>query len=403
MSDVRFTLFKTPIGPCGIAWGSRGIVALQLPEAKATATRAKLLERVGEATEAAPPAKVQEAIDRIGKLLGGEAADLTGIPLDMSGVPPFHQRVYDVVRAIPPGSSLSYGEVAAKAEAPGAARAVGQAMRRNPFAILVPCHRVFAANGKIGGYSANGGVATKLRLLSLEAAGAEGATALFEGDSAFGFDPAFAVDYLRDADPGLAKLMETVGPFGMKIKRMPSIFIALAEAIVYQQLNGRAAAAIFARVQSLFPRPHEAPTAQQIIKTSDAKLRGAGLSQNKLLSLRDLARYEAEGKLPSLAAIRKMENEAIIEQLTAVRGIGRWTVEMMLMFRLGRPDILPLDDFGVRQGFGYAFKKASPTKAEMEKRGLRWQPYRTVASWYLWRAAELSVQKARAKKAKIEA
>ena len=226
---------------------------------------------------------------------------------------------------------------------------------------------------------------------------------MFEGDGAFGFDPAFAVDYLRDADPGLARLMETVGSFRMRLKPTPSIFIALAEAIVYQQLNGKAAAAIFARLQSLFPRPHEAPTAAQILKTNDAKLRGAGLSQAKLLALRDLARHEVDGEIPSLAAVHKMENEAIIETLTAVRGIGRWTVEMLLMFRLGRPDILPLDDFGVRLGFGYAFKKSSPTKADMEKRGLRWQPYRTVASWYLWRAAELSVQKTRAKKAKVEA
>jgi 3-methyladenine DNA glycosylase/8-oxoguanine DNA glycosylase len=117
------------------------------------------------------------------------------------------------------------------------------------------------------------------------------------------------------------------------------------------------------------------------------------------LSLKDLARREAAGEIPDLAAINGMENEAIIEQLTAVRGIGRWTVEMLLIFRLGRPDVLPLDDFGVRKGFGFAFKKnrGMPTKDEMEKRGKRWQPYRTVASWYLWRAADLATQRERAK------
>ena len=398
--SVNFALFDTPLGRCGIAWGPRGIVGLNLPEARDSETRAKLIGRYDEAVEASLPPVVQRAIDGIASLLRGAASDLATVPLDMTGVPPFHRRVYDAVRAIPPGASLSYGEVAAKAEAPGAARAVGQAMRRNPFSILVPCHRVFAAGGKIGGYSANGGIATKLKLLSLEAAAAEGAAALFEGDGVLPFDAAFALDYLRDADPALAKLVDTIGPFRMQIRRAPSIFVALAEAIVYQQLNGKAAAAIFARLRALFPRAHEAPTAAQILKTSDARLRGVGLSQSKLLSLQDLAKRDAAGEIPDLVAINKMENEAIIEQLTQVRGIGRWTVEMLLIFRLGRPDVLPLDDFGVRKGFGATFKKnrGMPVKGEMEKRAKRWQPYRTVASWYLWRAADIATQRERAKR-----
>lgn len=400
MAATNFALFDTPVGRCGIAWGAGGIAGVQLPEARESETRAKLLERAGAAAEAAPPPTVRRAIDGINALLRGQAVDFADLPLDMAGVPRFHARVYEVVRQIQPGASLSYGEVAAKAEAPGAARAVGQVMRRNPYPILVPCHRVFAAGGKIGGYSASGGLATKLRLLSLEAAAAEGAAALFEGDGVLPFDPAFAIDYLRDADPALARLIDTIGPFRMQIRRAPSIFIALAEAIVYQQLHAKAAAAIFARLRALFPRAHEAPTAAQILKSSDAKLRGVGLSQSKLLSLKDLARRDAAGEIPSLAQIHQMENEAIIETLTEVRGIGRWAVEMLLMFRLGRPDLLPLDDFGVRKGFGFAFKKnrGMPTKEEMEKRGLRWQPYRTVASWYLWRAADLATQRERAKK-----
>jgi methylated-DNA-[protein]-cysteine S-methyltransferase len=398
MADAAlYTLFDTPLGRCGIAWGPRGIVGLQLPEASESVTRAKLLEKVGEAEPGLPPPAVQSAIDGINVLMHGAASDLGAVPLDMSGIPPFHRRVYEAVRAIPPGASLSYGEVAAKAEAPGAARAVGQAMRRNPFSILVPCHRVFAAGGKIGGYSAHGGLATKLRLLSLEAAAAEGAAALFEGDGVLTFDPAFALDYLRDADPVLGRLIDTVGPFRLQIRRAPSIFIALAEAIVYQQLHAKAAASIFARVRALYPKAHEAPTASQIIKTSDAKLRGAGLSQSKLLSIRDLAKREAAGEIPHLADINRLDDEAIIEKLIQVRGIGRWTVEMLLIFRLGRPDILPLDDFGIRKGFGATFKRgAAPTKDEMEKRGQRWAPYRSVASWYLWRAADIATQRERA-------
>jgi methylated-DNA-[protein]-cysteine S-methyltransferase len=388
MTEYGFTLFDTPIGRCGLAWGERGIVAVQLPEARESETRGRLIERWPQAREASPSPAAQQAIDSILALLSGKVSDLSAIALDMGGVPPFHARVYDAARKIAPGTTLSYGEVAARLDAPGAARAVGQALRRNPFAIVVPCHRVLAANGKVGGFSANGGIATKLRLLALESVAASGA-ALFEGDGVFGFDPAFAVDYLRDADPALARLIDKVGPFRMQLKRAPSLFIALAEAIVYQQLTGKAAATIFARLRALFPRAHEGPTPAQILRAPDAKLLGAGLSRSKLAALRDLAQKTVDGTVPSLSELHPMENEAIIERLTQVRGIGRWTAEMLLIFRLGRPDVLPLDDYGVLKGFGAMLrKKALPTKQALAKHGARWQPYRSVASWYLWRAAE---------------
>src|SRR5262249_36569980 len=149
----------------------------------------------------------------------------------------------------------------------------------------------------------------------------------------------------------------------------------------------KAAAKIFARVQALFPRAREGGlTPRQILRASDQKLRGAGLSRAKLLSLRDLARKAVEGRLPTIAEVQGMEDEAIIERLTAVRGIGRWTAQMLLIFNLGRPDVLPVDDYGIRKGFAIAFKKRSlPSRQQLEKQGARWKPYRTVASWYLWR------------------
>lgn len=389
MTMKGFALFDTAIGRCGIAWGERGVLGVQLPEAREVETRARMLERFPDARETLPPPEVQRGLDAIVALLRGEASDLSAIVLDMDQVSPFHRRVYEAARAIPPGTTLSYGEIAARLEAHGAARAVGQALGRNPFAIVVPCHRVLASGGKIGGFSAKGGIATKLRLLSLEDAPANGALALFEGDGAFGFDPTSAVEHLRAADATLARMIDAVGPFRMRLKRTPSIFVALAEAIVYQQLNGKAAAAIFARVRALFPRAHEGPTPAQILRASDEKLRGAGLSRAKLLSLRDLARKTIDGELPTLAEAHRMEDEAIIERLTAVRGIGRWTAEMLLMHRLGRPDVLPADDYGIRQGFAVAFRKrALPVRKELERHGACWAPYRTVASWYLWRAAE---------------
>lgn len=390
MAAEGFALFDTAIGRCGIAWGGRGIVGVQLPEGREPQTRLRLLERFPDAREAPPPPEVERAVAAIAALLRGEPSDLSGIALDLDRVPPFHRRVYEVARTIPAGATVCYGEIAERIGLPGASRAVGQALGRNPFAVIVPCHRVLAAGDKIGGFSANGGIATKLRLLSIEVAHGNGATSHFEGDGALPFDPDAAVAHLRSSDPTLGRLIESVGPFRLQLDKTPSLFLALAEAIVYQQLTGRAAATIFARLRTLFPQPHLGPTPRQILRISEERLRSAGLSRAKLLSLRDLARKTADGELPELAEVQRMEDEAIIERLTQVRGIGRWTVEMLLIFRLGRPDVLPVDDYGIRKGFAIAFRKRElPGRKDIEKRGIRWKPYRSVASWYLWRATDL--------------
>jgi methylated-DNA-[protein]-cysteine S-methyltransferase len=167
-TTVEVALFETAIGLCGIAWGAHGIVGVQLPEADADATRARLRRQWAGARERTPPPEIQHAITAMVALLRGEARDLTMIALDMTRVPPFHRRVYEAARAIPPGATLSYGEIATRLGDPRAARAVGQALGHNPFPIIVPCHRVLAAGRKAGGFSANGGVATKLRLLAIE-------------------------------------------------------------------------------------------------------------------------------------------------------------------------------------------------------------------------------------------
>jgi O-6-methylguanine DNA methyltransferase len=388
MTAYGFSLFDTAIGRCGIAWGERGIVGVQLPEAGEAETRERMLHRFPTAAESKPPPEIQRALDHIVGLLRGEADDLATIPLDMEGVPPFHQRVYQLARTIPPGKTLSYGDIAARLDARGAARAVGQALGHNPFPIVVPCHRVLAASGKIGGFSAHGGVATKQRMLAIEGAQPNGVATRFDGDGVLGFDPEIAVGHLRRSDAALARVIAEIGPFRMRLKKTGSIFGALAEAIVYQQLTGKAAAAIFARLQALFPDATESPTAQQILGASDEQLRGAGLSRSKLMSLRDLAQRAVAGEIPTLAEIHGMADEAIIERLTQIRGIGRWTVEMLLIFRLGRPDVLPADDYGVRKGFAIAYQRELPSRKDLEAYGLRWKPHRTVASWYLWRAVE---------------
>jgi methylated-DNA-[protein]-cysteine S-methyltransferase len=181
MTARSFAIFDTAIGVCGIAWGERGVAAVQLPETSEQKTRARLLRRFPEAREAPPSPDVRRAIDGIVALLKGEASDLSAVVLDMENLPAFNRRVYEVARAIPQGATLSYGEIAARlGEPPQVARDVGQALGQNPIPIIVPCHRVLAANGKPGGFSASGGVTTKLRLHTIERAKTSDAPSLFE-------------------------------------------------------------------------------------------------------------------------------------------------------------------------------------------------------------------------------
>ncbi len=167
LKDAELTFFPTALGTCAVAWGERGIIAVELPGDE-RAVRARMQRRLPAATEAPPPAIVQRAIDAIIALLSGDRRDLTDIEVDLSILEPFDQRVLDAARKIPPGETVTYGELAARIGLPAAAREVGAALGRNPYPIIVPCHRVLAANGKSGGFSGAGGVATKLRLLGIE-------------------------------------------------------------------------------------------------------------------------------------------------------------------------------------------------------------------------------------------
>lgn len=170
MAALGFALFETPIGPCGIAWSDGGVAGVQLPERNEDATRARLRRRYPEALEAAPPDRIRPVVDGIRDLLHGEKRDLSNVPVDLADVSPFQRRLYAVLRTIPAGATVSYGELAARLGAHVTARDVGEAMGQNPVPIIVPCHRVVAAGGKLGGFSAAGGVMTKLRLLEIEGA-----------------------------------------------------------------------------------------------------------------------------------------------------------------------------------------------------------------------------------------
>ena len=176
MPDLNFALFETSIGACGVIWSARGIAGVQLPEANEGATRTRVIRRFAGAQEAKPPAEAQRAIDGIVALLSGEPRDLTDITIDNEGVPDFNRRVYAIARKIPPGATLTYGEIAERLGDKLLAREVGTALGQNPCPIIMPCHRVLAASGKTGGFSAPGGVMTKLRLLTIEGAQPNGPT-----------------------------------------------------------------------------------------------------------------------------------------------------------------------------------------------------------------------------------
>ena len=197
-----------------------------------------------------------------------------------------------------------------------------------------------------------------------------------------------AIRHLARVDPVMRRLIREVGPFALIPKARRTPFESLARAIAFQQLHEQAADSILKRFIALFPgrrfpRPEELLTA-----TADA-IRGAGFSGAKVLALRDLAAKTLDGTVPTGRAIKRLDDDAIVERLVAVRGIGRWTVEMLLIFQLGRPDILPVDDFGVRNGFRIAYRRRTmPTPKEVLRYGERWKPYRTAAAWYLWRAAD---------------
>ncbi len=195
-------------------------------------------------------------------------------------------------------------------------------------------------------------------------------------------------EYLAATDPRMAALITRSLRYNVKPERLIRPFDALAESIAYQQLSGKAAAAIWKRVRALYPR-RKYLDPKRILETPDETLRGAGLSRNKIAAIKDLAAKTIDGIVPSARALAKMSDEEIIGRLITVRGIGRWTVEMLLLFDLGRPDVWPVDDYGVRKGFAKTFgKRKLPKPKQLMKFGEKWRPHRSVAAWYFWRALD---------------
>lgn len=365
----RYRLAPTAFGPVALAFSANGLAAVELPSDvhEPEALVASRIEARGAVPVEGDHAAQRELARRVGAYLAGADDDFADVALDLPPATELHRKAYATLRAVKRGEALSYGELAARVGAPGAVRAIGQAMARNPVPLVVPCHRVLDGRGKLGGYSAAGGAPLKARLLVLE--GARSPESI-----------------VTAADPALGRMIAAVGPFAMERRPADSIFVSLARAVVFQQLAGKAAETIWGRVKALFP---EALTPEAVRAMPLERLRAAGLSAAKAASVKDLAEKAIAGVVAEEAALAAMPDAEVIARLTAVRGIGPWSVEMLLMFRLGRMDVLPATDFGVRKGFQLLHRLAEmPAPKELMAYGERWRPYRSVASWYLWRALE---------------
>ena len=380
-----FTRVRTDLGTLAIGHSERGISRILLPGADWHDLGPAELARAGLNTEAPAPPVIAKVAKALQAHIGGEAQDFSDAALDTSGLPPFLLRVQRAAQAIPAGQTRTYGELAELAGSAKAVRAAGRAMATNPWPIIVPCPRVFARSG-FGEYSAGSGVHTKLRLLWRE--GYRGRT------SNVSWSEHAAVTHLRNADQHLGKLIDRAGPFTMQAtapqsRGGPAPFTALASAIIAQQLSGKAAATIYGRVAALLGNGSiDDPAA--VLALPQPKLRGAGLSQNKTLALLDLATHAIDGSLPTRREMESMSDADIIERLTQVRGIGSWSAQMLLMFYLGRPNVLPVADLGVQKGFAITYgRRGLPSAKPLEQAARAWSPFASVASWYLWRAVEI--------------
>ncbi len=390
MNAPRAAVVDTLLGPLGLVVGPLGLQRVFLPDATdRTRARAAVLGSLAAlGLEPGAPDEVAGAWGaRFAAHLGGARVDYDDLPLDQGSLTPFTRAVYDETRRIPPGETRTYAWLC-RALGRGSARAIGVAMARNPTPIVVPCHRVIAEGGA-GGFSAPGGLSTKAALLSLE------------GGSLDDAEHAMARRHLARVDPALAGLVRA-RPCELPVRSRGGLFRTLVRAITGQQLSGKAAATIFGRLEARLgaAATGEAPAwssndlavwldaAERLLALAEPVLREVGLSAAKARAVHGLAAAVRDGAI-DLAALERAPDEHVVAELVKLRGIGRWTAEMLLMFELGRPDVLPVDDLGVRKGAQRVYRlRELPDPARLTELAEKWRPFRSIGSWYLWRALE---------------
>lgn len=380
---AEWTTFATPQGFCGIAWTEAGVTVFCLPEADASAVIARLRALSGRARASNKlPAWIKTLIPRVRAHLKGDVQDFSEVPLAFAGTE-FVRAVYRAAQQIPAGGVRTYADIAAQIGQPAATRAVGTALGKNPVPLLVPCHRVISAGGKLGGFSGPGGVNQKIALLD-----AEGVCLVPPRVIASNAQWLKAIATLQKQEPLLGKLIARTPPFAFTPHLQDEPLSSLIKAVISQQLSVKAAATIHQRVIALI---HEdgVPHPEKLLSTPEAELRAAGLSFMKISYLKDLAQKYLHGLLPTLDEIQTLSDEQIIKRFTAVKGIGRWTVEMYLIFNLGRIDVWPVLDLGVRKGIAKLHGlPETPSADEAQEYGDAWRPHRSVASLYLWRSLD---------------
>jgi methylated-DNA-[protein]-cysteine S-methyltransferase len=375
---MAFAVLETPLGPCAVEWSDAGVQRLAFGR-DAEARRQRLAER-GAVEAERLPRFVREAVGRLRQHLSGRPQDFRAVPLDLS---PSLRAVAEVLQGTPAGATAEASAFAARLALPAAQ--LRRLLARNPLPVLLPSHRLLGPEGLLGAWG--GGELLHERLLGLESMAHPPLHARDGQPLAPRVEE--ALEHLRRSDPALGDVLQQVGPYRLTLRRGHSPYEALARSIVGQQISGRAAQAILARLASVFGTPG-VPQPDAIRRASDRQLRAAGLSAGKARAFRDLAAHALSGEVPGWAVLRRWPDERILATLTRIHGIGRWTVEMVLLFRLGRPDVLPLGDLGIRKGYARAVGRGRlPSMRELQRRGWRWRPFRSVASWYLWRALEL--------------
>lgn len=381
-ASKNWQTFETPLGTCGVAWTGVQLTNFCLPEKSARALAERMKKITRNADPQNPPGAVRALIEKAVKHLGGEIQDFSKTGVSFDGLPEFHQRVYRSALKIRPGELRTYGDIAKELGDASASRAVGQALGKNPLGLVVPCHRVVAAKSA-GGFSAPGGLETKARLLALEGVSLEKVPVLESRE-----DLKKATLGLIKADRVLAKQIAQLGLPSFRARTEGSAYEVLFESIVHQQLSLAAAKTILARVQELGSRGN-VPTPAEVARIKDADFREAGLSGAKIAAIRDLAQKESAGEIPSPEKMRIMTNEAIVKNLVAIHGVGPWTAEMLLIFFLGRQDVLPVHDFALRSSLGKIYgMKETPSPSKVAEMGEKWRPYRSVAALYLWKTLE---------------
>jgi len=375
--DPGRCVVATPLGPCGLAWTRRGIDRVLLPTAPGEV--APVLPDTGpvdrpEVSARRLPPAVRDLVARLRRHLSGRPDPLTDVPLDLTACPPFHRKVYRALRRVPPGRTVTYGELARRAGRAGAARAVGRAMATNPVPLLVPCHRVLPAGGGLGAFSSPGGPDQKAWLLFREGVV---------------LDPRLSkgYDHLRRADRRLGRIIDQVGPYLPAFGPREDPYGLLVLSIIHQQLSMKAATTIAGRVRALTPGP-DFPDPATMLALPDERLRACGLSRQKIAYLRDLARHVLDGEV-DLRALWHLPDEQVVEVLTRIKGIGVWTVQMLLIFHLFRLDVWPVADLGLQKAVQLHLRLPQvPGPREMAEIGERWAPYRSLAAWYLWRTVD---------------